>query len=153
MSRSIAAAAAAVVSASASLAGAAECEGHNARVYAEPVILNKAEDGTTTMLSHSTGTTTTISPADMVGSSFQHCVGIVTYGPSTPLEGAGHCYNYAPDGEIWTISWKIEGESRTWEFVSGTGRFSDWTGNKGTFESGPGISNGLRMGSWKGVCG
>ena len=138
----------------ASGAQAAECKGVGARNYAEPLIIHKAEDGATTMLIRSTGTSTITSPADMTGgASWQHCVGLWTVHADKSGSGSGNCYSLDADGDHWTISWEGTNAGGSWAYESGTGKYAGRLDNKGTWTPGTRFGDGTRLTLWDGICG
>lgn len=138
----------------ASSAQGAQCEGVGVRTYPEPVIIHKAEDGTTTMLLRSTGTTTITSPTEMTGgASWQHCVGLWTVNPDKSGSGSGNCYSVDAEGDHWTISWEGDNAGGTWAFVNGTGKYAGRSDNKGTWKPGARFAGNMRLTLWDGTCG
>lgn len=137
---------------SASGAWAAQCEGVGARKYSEPMMIQKAEDGTATMLIRSTGTNTVISPAEIKGSAWQHCVGLWTVNADKSGSGAGNCYSLDADGDRWIVSWQGANGGGTWVHVGGTGKYANQNGG-GNWKSGAGFADGMRLTLWDGTCG
>ena len=131
---------------------AAECTGVGARKYAAPVILHKAEDGTVTMLSTSTGTSTITSPpARSSGASWQECSGLITVKPDQSRSGAGNCYTVDSDGDWWIASWDLTGFAGNWSILNGTGKYAGQTGG-GTWKSGYHYADGTGQTLWEGTC-
>lgn len=133
---------------------AASCSGMSSRTSAAPVVAHEAEDGTTTMLIRSTGSSTELTPEQVV--SWQHCVGLWTVKPDGGGEGAGTCYEVHVNGDIEVTAWEGANAAGaipegTWTFTRGTGEWSDRTAT-GTWKNGPTLAGGLAIGHWEGDC-
>ena len=138
----------------ASGAAAEECEGVSALKYAEPVILNKADNGATTMLIRSTGSHTIIGTTGMTGDTFwRQCAGFWMVNADASSSGTGSCFSLDGDGDQWVTSWEGDNSGGTWATVSGTGIFAGWQNSKGTWTYGARYGDGLRLTLWKGTCG
>ena len=143
---------AAVAVLAASGAWAAQCEGVGARKYSEPVIIQKAEDGATTMLIRSTGTNTILNPAQIAGTMWQHCTGFWTVNADKSGSGSGNCYSLDADGDQWIVSWQGDNAGGTWAHVSGTGKYANQNGG-GNWKYGARFADGIGLTPWDGSCG
>jgi hypothetical protein len=130
---------------------AASCTGIEARMSGKPIIVTKLQDGTTTMLVNSTGTSTTLTPE--VSTSWQHCSGLWTTKADKSGSGAGNCYFVDGDGDQWITSWKGTNAGGTWQNQSGTGKYANRTSAKGHWKWATRFANGQYITTWDGDCG
>ena len=132
---------------------AAKCEGSNARTYAAPITLHKAQDGAALLFIESTGTSfTSRGDASALNPSWQRCVGFWSVKADKSGAGAGHCYAVDPDGDRWTISWEGDNAGGTWQSVSGSGKYANAADGKGTWTPGPKFAGGISINTWEGEC-
>ena len=111
----------------------------------------KLGDGTALTQSHLKGIIVSADTTNPLHLMPQDCVGVSLVDTNgIPVEQSGSCAGADKDGDTWMMTYFNKGDSRTWEFVSGTGKFAKITGG-GTTAVLVATADGRFTISWQGT--